>query len=934
MESKSIWNLIRRLSLIACFIFLNANKYETPAQTTSPVMNNQKTEIDKMIDLSGAWLMKDFTEGVGFQRQVFLPGKMPKDCLPYQIPGTVRTALLSAGEIPDPYFGYNNEKSLWVEQKEWWFFKNFSVDKNLKGKFIDIVFEGISFRGEFWLNGHRVGELKGMLNPKAFDVSGLLNFGKNNIIAVRLEAPADSRENLIQRGLTWRTPRDQLFSIAQCMYGWDWGPHCIGIGLWQPVKLRITNPLRINNPYIRSRIPSANQAICNIEIDIQNLSGKSLDGELSGAIVEKKSQHESGKFKQAVKLIPGETKTLNFDVTIKDPKLWWPNGMGEQNLYILKTTVLHNNSESDCKSTQFGIRELKLVENEDTAQFLKTMKQDIGDAHNLPAKTLLPLHNLGNMLGSYPWTFEVNGKKMFAKGANWIPVDQLLRLDHDKYDWLLRLFKEANFNLLRVWGGGLYETDDFYNLCDEYGILAWQEFLSNCNFSKIDRENFLDGAKSAALRLRNHPSLTFWCGGNEFDPDDMGSKSVIDSLAGLLKKFDPQREFHRASPYMGDDHYWGVWHGLEPYTKYHVVRPFRSEAGLNAPPVLENYIKFTPPDLLWPPDTTFIEYHGESGSTFQHLKKLMRYANEFGEPSNIGELITRSQLYQALGNEYDMEFCRSNKFKNSGFLVWQYDDIWPCLSWSIVDWYGTPKPAYYFMKRASRPIHISADFERYLWKAGETFKTDIYLLNDTQNPVKGFTFNAKLIDCEGKILTEKSGSAETGANSSTKISGLKFNIPELFKGKTFFISVELKTGSGEKISDAMYPVAVSGTGNLEDYDNIFSEINKMPKLSLKIEPVNYTLTKENPGNGSVQLRLSNPTKNQAFFIRTRMVEESDKLRTIYDDNYISLLPGETKTIFVKVESTDIKTFPQKIHFEISGLNCSTQQIEMKVSEKQ
>jgi len=194
---------------------------------------------------------------------------------------------------------------------------------------------------------------------------------------------------------------------------------------------------------------------------------------------------------------------------------------------------------------------------------------------------------------------------MFAKGGNWIPVDQLLRLDRDRYDGLLRLFKDANFNLLRVWGGGLYETDDFYDLCDEYGILAWQEFLSNRNFSKIDRESFLNGAESAILRIRNHPSLTFWCGGNEFDPDDQGSREVIDELADLLKKLDPQREFHRASPYMGDDHYWGVWHRMEPYTKYRIVRPFRSEAGLNAPPVSENYRIFTPQNLLWPPDTTY-----------------------------------------------------------------------------------------------------------------------------------------------------------------------------------------------------------------------------------------------------------------------------------------------------------------------------------------
>ncbi|MFZ1978906.1 MAG: glycoside hydrolase family 2 TIM barrel-domain containing protein [Bacteroidota bacterium] len=891
-------------------------------QTKSQDMNKEIPDTKKIIDLSGAWLMRDFTRGVGYQKEVYLPGMEPKDCLPCNVPGTVRTALLQAGEIPDPYIGYDNEKSLWVEQKEWWFFKKFPIDADLKGKFIDLVFEGASFQGEFWLNSKRIGDLKGMLNPRSFDVSGGLKYGRENSIAVRLEAPPDSWANTMARGLTWRTPRDQMYSIAQCMYGWDWGPHCVGIGLWQPIKLRITGPVRINNPYIRCQIPSAHQAVCNIEFDIQNVSDKSVVAQISGFITEKKSQRKAGEFKQSVNLNPGETRTLNFDVKVNDPKLWWPNGMGEQNLYILNTSVSENQKESDCKATQFGIRELKLVENENIEEFLKTMGNDLGDAHHL-----------GNAAGSYPWTFQVNGIKMFAKGGNWIPVDQLLRLDRGRYDRLLRLFKDANFNLLRVWGGGLYETDDFYELCDEYGILAWQEFLSNRNFSKIDRVNFLDGAESAILRIRNHPSLTFWCGGNEFDPDDKGSKAVIDDLADLLKRRDPQREFHRASPYMGDDHYWGVWHQMEPYTKYHIVRPFRSEAGLNAPPVFENYIKFTPQNLLWPPDTTFIEYHGESSDRFNHLNKLFRYANEFGESCGIDEFITRGQLYQALGNEYDMEFCRSNKFRNSGFLVWQYNDIWPCLSWSLVDWYGTPKPSYYFLKRASRPIHISADYERYLWLTGETFKADIYLLNDTQSPLKDLTYLAKLISCEGRILAEKTGLVATGANCSAKISGIEYLIPDSLKGKTFFVSVELKDASGEKISDALYPIAVSGTGRI-DYQNIFAELNKTPRVSLKAEPSNPVIVVGKNGTGTNTLRISNTANRPAFFIRIRMAEESDELRTLYDDNYISLMPGEIKIISVKLNSKDLDHLPQSIHFEVSGFNCAVQKINMTVGRNE
>lgn len=916
--TKFNWRLI--FLAVALSTFLTIDK--TASQTANP--NSDQTPSTKgIIDLCGIWMMKDFTRGTGNIKKLYLLGNEPKDCLPYKVPGTVRTALLEAGEIPNPYYGYDNEKSLWVEQKEWWFFRKFSVDSDIKGKFIDLEFEGTTFMGEFWINGHRVGELEGMLNPRSFDVSGILNYGGENSIAVRLEAPEDARSYTMANGVTLQTTprRDQLYSIAQCMYGWDWGPHCVGIGIWQPVILRISGPLRINRPYINSKISSANLAVSNIQVDIQNLTNKSMDAQFSGLILEKKSQRKAGKIKQTVKLNPGETKTLNFEVRFKNPKLWWPNGMGKQDLYILETTVSNENKESDNKSTQFGIRELKLVANDNVDDFIKTMGKDLGNTSHL-----------GNVVGSYPWTFEVNGKKMFAKGGNWIPADQLLRLDYDRYDRLLKLFKEAHFNLMRVWGGGIYETDEFYNLCDEYGIFTWQEFLSNRNFSKMDAGNFLEGAEAAILRLRNHPSLTFWCGGNEFDPDDKGSKSLIDALTELLVKLDPQREFHRASPYMGDDHYWKVWHKMEPYTKYRIVRPFRSEAGLSAPPVWENYIKFTPKNFLWPLDETFIEYHGESNTRFLHLKKLLRYANEFGESSNIRDLITRSQLYQAIANEFDMEFCRENKFKNSGFLVWQYNDIWPCLSWSIVDWYGTPKPSYYFLKRASRPVHISADYEKYLWNPGDTFKTDVYLLNDKQISLKGFRYISKLINCKGKILAEKSGLAATEANSSKKIGEIEYRIPESMKGKTFFVSVELMDKSGEKISDALYPIAVSVTENLEEFSNIFSELNEMPESSLKVNQVNSELGVEN-GIGNSKLRISNTSENLALFIRTNMVEESEILRTSYDDNYISLQPGETKTISVNVEFKDPNSIPQKIHFEVSGLNCEIQKIEMKVIQK-
>ncbi|MFZ0454655.1 MAG: sugar-binding domain-containing protein [Ignavibacteriaceae bacterium] len=913
-----------KLVVISLFVFtLSAFTKKIFSQSMSNTMNstslNSKDNIVK-INLNGEWKMKDFTRGTGVIKQVYLPSKIPAGCFSYNVPGTVRTSLLASGEIPDPYIAYDNEKSLWVEQKEWWFFKNFNIGKELKGKFVELLFEGTSFKGEVWINGKQLGKLEGMLNPHSFDVSNLLNYGKENNIAVRLEATPDAWTNLTLHGLTWRSSnRDQLYSIAQCMYGWDWGPHCVPIGLWQPVKLIVTGPLRISRPYIRSEILTGNKARCNVHVDVSNLTNQPKAAEISGAVFEKDSKMKITGFQKHINLEPHAVNSIELDLEIKDPKLWWPNGMGDQNLYLFNAEIIDGSKLSDSLTVQFGIRELKLVDNENVEELIKSMHQDVGN----------PYH-LGKVVDSYPWTFEVNGKKMFAKGGNWIPVDQLLRLDYDRYDHLLKLVKEANFNLLRVWGGGLYETDDFYNLCDNYGILTWQEFLSNRNFSKIDRENFLDGVRSAVYRLRNHPSLTFWCGGNEFDPDDLGSKSVIDSLNEMLKKYDPQREFHRASPYMGDDHYWGVWHNKEPYSKYRIVRPFRSEAGINAPPVYDNYMKFTPDTMLWPLDTPYVEYRGESNTRFAHLGKLLRYSDEFGVSKNISEFILKSQLYQAIGNEFDLEFCRSNKFRNSGFLVWQFDDIWPCYSWSQVDWYGTPKPSYYFLKRASRPVHISADYEKYLWNTGEVFNANIYLLNDKQEPVENCKYIARILDVKGNTLAKKSGIAEAKTNQSVKIEKIEFKISEKMKGRSLFVSVILNDNQDKEISYALYPIAVSKNDNPDDYNDIFEELNQMPQVPLKVSFKDSSIKFDSNGNGITTLHISNPSDNLAFFVGINMIEESKTLKSGYSDNYVALLPGDSRDIIITFKNKKQQTLPGQLSFKVAGWNTLARNINLEI----
>ncbi|MDW7681758.1 MAG: glycoside hydrolase family 2 protein, partial [bacterium] len=544
------------------------------------------------------------------------------------------------------------------------------------------------------------------------------------------------------------------------------------------------------------------------------------------------------------------------------------------------------------------------------------------------------VYQLGKAIGSYPWTFQVNGQKMFAKGANWIPLDHLLRLTPQRYRRLLQLAKDANFNLLRIWGGGLYETDDFYQLCDELGILAWQEFLSNKNFSNINRTNFLEGVQATILRIRNHPSLAFYCGGNEFDPDDHGSKAIIDALEKMIRELDPDKEFHRASPYMGDDHYWGVWHGKEPYTRYRIVRPFRSEAGVNTFPVIENYRKFTPAEKLWPPDEVFIEYHGENRGKYVHLDKLNRYADEFGDSASIEEFIRKSQLYQALANAFNMEFCRAHKFENSGLLFWQYNDSWPCISWSIVDWYGTPKPAYYWIKRASERLHIASDFEKYLWKTGEQFKTDIWLLNDNSSPSHDLRYNVYLFDIYGQIISFRSGGCQIHGNFSQIIDELNWQIDDNMQSRTFFIAARLLNSRGDFLSGTIYPIAVAKSTidpkHRNSYNAIFAEMNNMPAASVEavLSSGQFQLTAD--GAGSAIVKLFNNSAQLAFFIRLRLDQEFGGFFADYSDNYFSLLPGETRDIEITFRQRHSLPSKAPLTLIIDGWNCRQQRLPIEI----
>jgi hypothetical protein len=474
------------------------------------------------------------------------------------------------------------------------------------------------------------------------------------------------------------------------------------------------------------------------------------------------------RFRETVELPPNAVQDVTVSFRLRNARLWWPNGMGDQPLYQLH---LQLDPAGSPASTVFGVRTVRFVKNEGAAE------KDL------------------------PWTFIVNGRRTFITGVNWVPVDSLYRLDLWRYERLLRMARDSGVKLVRVWGGGILETDGFYNRCDQLGLMVWQEFPLSVSedYSKIPRRSFLSNAADQVLRLREHPSLVLWNGGNEFNPDHPRQKDLVDGLADVIRRHDPSRPFYRASPYHGEEHDWTVWHGLQPYTEYRRPTGFRSEAGLQSPPVLENLKRFLPADQLWPPQAVH-EYR-------RLMSQTERYTNEYGPPTGLEDWIRKLQLAHAIAAQFNVETCRSKKYRTSGVLPWQWNEPWPCICWSLIDWYGEPKPALDHVRRAFAPLRITADFATYKWSAGDVFRAEVVVVNDLPEPQENLKAVAELVDREGRAFVARVFDVAAGADAVVRPGELSWALPpnpDAVPGRFFFLRLRLEDARGGERSSNVY----------------------------------------------------------------------------------------------------------------------------------
>ena len=668
----------------------------------------------EILTLNGRWQVKQSTQ-------------TDSDWLAAIVPGCVHTDLLAAGIIPDPFYRDNEQQVLWVGEADWVYRRTFEVPaERLQHDRVWLRCNGLDTLATIELNGTELGRADNMFRTWEFDVRPLLQPGENEMTVRFDSAFRAGQEKLAQRYIhSWSTddhklPGGNYVRKAQCHFGWDWGPQLVTSGIWRDIELVAFNTARLADVQVRQDHSQPGQVRLACHIAAERVTDVPLKAMCRVIFAGEEID------RQTVALT-GETAVARF--ALADPKLWWPNGLGEQPLYTVSVTLM-DEAERPLDSWQknVGLRTLRLVRQAD----------EWGES----------------------FSFACNGVDFFAKGANWIPADSFItRLADEDYGRLLQAAASTNMNMLRVWGGGIYEQSVFYDLCDQLGICVWQDFMFACATYPTFDDAFMENIEQEAIenirRLRHHACLALWCGNNELEQGlvddewtertmswDDYSKVFDRLLPQLVADLDPETDYWPGSPHTpyenryywndprwGDAHIWDVWHGLQPFEFYYTCfHRFNSEFGFQSFPEPQTVRTFTEPE-----DeniTSYVmEYHQRSPSG---NSKIMHYLLDwFRLPASFDATLWLSQILQGMAIKHAVEHWRRTMPRGMGTLYWQLNDCWPVASWSSLDYDGRWKALHHMARHFYAPLLISGV------ATGDDGTVSVHVTNDRRADVTG-----------------------------------------------------------------------------------------------------------------------------------------------------------------------------------------------------
>ena len=799
-----------------------------------------------------------------------------------QVPGVVQTDLLADQLIPDPFYGDNESRLQWIGLTDWEYRTTFQVDAaTLRHQHVDLIFDGLDTFAEVFLNEQSVLKADNMFRRWRIAAKPLLKPGSNTLRIVFRSpitsmipkvkalpyilpsvstANAGNEENVATAPYTRKAPYQ---------YGWDWGPRYVTIGIWKPVWLETWDQLRVDDFHIHQLVVTAGAA--EVAADLVIESGQPINATITVSHGDAGGGPLTKDVTQNIQLDSG-TNHVSIPLRIVSPKLWYPAGYGSQDRYRFSATVNVGKQVVSRAEVKTGLRSVELLRRPD--QWGKS------------------------------FTFVINGIPIFAKGANVIPFDSFpSRVSSRRYREILQAARDANMNMVREWGGGIYESDEFYDICDQLGLMVWQEFMFGGDMVPGDpafQENVREEAIDQVKRLRDHPSIVLWCGNNEVETgwmtwsDRLSFKDSItpqqrdrvwqdyvvlfhNILKSVVEEYgnptpywpsSPSANFEASpgNPGNGDMHYWGVWHALEPIENYTLQNPrFMSEFGFQSFPELRTILSFARPGDLTIDSTVMKSHQKNHGGNERILTYMLR---EYPEPRDFASFVYLSQVLQAEAIKVGAEALRRDRPRTMGALFWQLNDCWPVASWSSIDYYGRWKALQYYARRFYAELLISPVMH--------DGAVDVYVVSDNLQPTTG-QIRVRLLDFNGTTVFDRTQDVQIPAQSSAQYMSIsKTDLPDPAASEHSFLLVDLKVA-----------------GRTVSRNELF--FDKMRNLQLALKPAIQTSVTRVATSYAVTLRSPVLARNVNLSF--------GDLEASPSDNFFDLIPGEETVIPVTSPAT-------------------------------
>ena len=794
---------------------------------------------------------------------------------PATVPGVVHTDLLQNKIIEDPFFRLNERGLQWIDKEDWVYETCFTLAADMMRKEnMELVFEGLDTYADVYLNDECILKANNMFRRWSIPVRQYIR-EENNILKVYFHSPVKidvpkwdalpyqypASNDQSENGGLFNKKISIFARKAGYHYGWDWGPRLVTSGIWRPVYIRAWSDLRINDVFIEQKEVGAGRAVIagHVELD----ADKDMDGVLV-TITDEATGRVLGEWQADLKR---GTNRVTVDFVLHKPKLWWSNGLGEPFLYRFRTDIIAGGELLDSKTERVGIRSLKVVHQPDK------------DGHT--------------------FYIELNGRPVFAKGANYIPLDNFLpRVTPENYKRTILDAAGVNMNMLRVWGGGIYENDVFYDLCDEHGIMIWQDFMFACSMYPAEGallDNIHQEAVDNVKRLRNHACIALWCGNNECQDAWLGwgwkreierqNKEYADkiwaqyrqqyhvTLPGVVREYAPGTFYWPSSPFAfegemsgttdGDRHYWSVWHGKAPISDYDSEKSrFFSEYGFQSFPEFESVKRYAPYPEDWDIRSEVMMSHQRGGD---HANGLIEtyLLNEYKKPRDFRAFLYMNHVLQGDAIKTAIESHRRQMPYNMGTLFWQHNDCWPVASWASRDYYGRWKAQHYYVRKAYDDILISPVVE------GDDLK--VYAVSDRLENTSG-RLQLQVCQFDGTVVHHWGKSVGISGNDSR----VCFSAPlaKLLEGAnrgTVYVRVDYTDKSGRVYHNNYY------LGKQKDMD--------YPKVDLQTEVRSI--------EGGYEVTVSADK-----FARAVCLSVADN-ESVYSDNYFDVQPKSSVQVQVR-----------------------------------